>query len=138
MRCQGATNCNPAPIYPISSDKVFIFLKSAPPVPKRPRFLAGFAIGDLVHLPSNHRETHTFQAGVGAILGTIKPLLPGLEPDRAIVAALAGVALQAVHDALAYGLIDLGRIERMTLRRIRTDFFRLHPDDDPDPEDDDG
>lgn len=40
----------------------------------------------------------------------------------------------AVSVALAHGLIDLGRIERMVLRRIAGDFFRLPTDD----EDDDG
>jgi len=61
--------------------------------------VTGFETGDLVHLPFNHRETHTFDAGERASLGSIVPLPPGLEPERAILLALAGVALQAVHDA---------------------------------------
>lgn len=34
---------------------------------------------------------------------------------------------QAVGEALSFGLLDLARIERMTLCRIRGDFFRLPP-----------
>jgi len=55
--------------------------------------------------------------------------------------------LDAVRTALAYGLTDLGRIERMVLRRIAGDFFRLplhepaaepleEPDDEQGPQDD--
>ncbi len=44
--------------------------------------------------------------------------------------------VEAVRDALRYGLVDLARIERMTLRRVRGDFFRLPVPDDE--EDDDG
>ena len=41
--------------------------------------------------------------------------------------------VDAVRDALRYGLLDLARIERMTLRRVRGDFFRLPgPDDEED------
>lgn len=41
--------------------------------------------------------------------------------------------VDAVREALAYGLLDLARIERMTLRRIRGDFFQLPlPDEDDD------
>lgn len=43
----------------------------------------------------------------------------------------------AVEEALRFGLLDLARIERMTLRRVRGDFFRL-PGADDDEEDDDG
>jgi len=45
--------------------------------------------------------------------------------------------VDAVRDALRFGLLDLARIERMTLRRIRGDFFQL-PGLDDDEEDDDG
>ena len=44
--------------------------------------------------------------------------------------------VEAVRDALRYGLLDLARIERMTLRRVRGDFFQLPVPDDE--EDDDG
>ena len=43
---------------------------------------------------------------------------------------------EAISVALKYGLTDLQRIERMVLRRIAGDFFRL-PIDDNEPEDDD-
>jgi transposase len=47
--------------------------------------------------------------------------------------------VEAVRAANAYGLLDLSRIERMTLARIRGDFFCLpDPDDDDDPEPSDG
>lgn len=44
----------------------------------------------------------------------------------------------AVSDALRFGLLDLARIERMTLRRIRGDFFRLPEPDDDEEDNDDG
>jgi 2-desacetyl-2-hydroxyethyl bacteriochlorophyllide A dehydrogenase len=61
--------------------------------------VTGFAVGDLVHLPFPHRETYTFRPDEPTWFGRPEPLPPGLDPDRAIVLALAGVALQAVHDA---------------------------------------
>lgn len=61
--------------------------------------VTGFAVGDLVHLAYPHRETYTFNPGESTILGPVTPLPDGVEPDQAIVLALAGVALQAVHDA---------------------------------------
>lgn len=59
----------------------------------------GFQVGDLVHLPFAHRQTHTFVAGERTGLGAVELLPPELSPERAVVLALAGVALQAVHDA---------------------------------------
>lgn len=51
---------------------------------------------------------------------------------------------RTVEQALAYGLTDVGRIERMLLRTLSGDFFRLPPTDgelpeptDPEEEDDD-
>lgn len=46
--------------------------------------------------------------------------------------------VKAVQIALEHRLLDLGRLERMVLRRIAGDFFRLPTDDDPtdDPTDD--
>jgi 2-desacetyl-2-hydroxyethyl bacteriochlorophyllide A dehydrogenase len=61
--------------------------------------VTGFAVGDLVHLPFPHRETQTFRPDEPTWFGRPEPLPPALDPDRAIVLALAGVALQAVHDA---------------------------------------
>ena len=40
---------------------------------------------------------------------------------------------EALAEALRYGLLDLERIERMVLRRVAGNFFRLRP-----PEDDEG
>lgn len=38
--------------------------------------------------------------------------------------------MSAVEDAAHFGLYDLKRVERMVIRRIATDFFRLKGDDD--------
>lgn len=38
---------------------------------------------------------------------------------------------EAIREAAYYGLYDLDRVERMVLRRIAGDYFRLHPDPDP-------
>jgi len=45
------------------------------------------------------------------------------------------ILVDAVQQALRFGLTDLSRIERMTLQRIRGDFFRLPIDPDDDEED---
>jgi len=58
-----------------------------------------FKVGDLVHLPFSHRQTHTFAADVKTMFGPMRPLPAGFDPERAIVLSLAAVALQAVHDA---------------------------------------
>lgn len=42
--------------------------------------------------------------------------------------------VEAVEVALRHGLIDLERIERMVLRRIAGDFFRLPTDAEPEDE----
>lgn len=59
----------------------------------------GFQIGDLVHLPSHHRETNTFAGGGRTIYGAIKPLPADLPTEKAVMISLAGVALQGIHDA---------------------------------------
>ena len=58
-----------------------------------------FKVGDLVHLPFSHRQTHTFVADIKTMFGPMEPLPAGFDPERAIVLSLAAVALQAVHDA---------------------------------------
>lgn len=58
-----------------------------------------FKIGDTVHLPFSHRETHTFAVDIKTMFGSMKPLPAGFDADRAVVLSLAAVALQAVHDA---------------------------------------
>lgn len=59
--------------------------------------VAGFVVGDPVHLPLPHRETHTFAAAEMAAIG-VGPLA-GLEPERAALLQSTGIALQALHDA---------------------------------------
>lgn len=59
----------------------------------------GIAPGDLVHLPFPHRETHTFRPAELTMIGRAEPLPASLTPEGAVMLALAGVALQAVHDA---------------------------------------
>lgn len=44
--------------------------------------------------------------------------------------------VDAAREALRFGLLDLGRIEQMTLRRIRGDFFQLTPDDSEEKDED--
>jgi 2-desacetyl-2-hydroxyethyl bacteriochlorophyllide A dehydrogenase len=61
--------------------------------------VSNFKVGDLVHLPFHHAQRHTFSTGEGTMIGDIAPLPAALEPDKAIFLALAGVALQAIHDA---------------------------------------
>lgn len=61
--------------------------------------VTNFKLGDLVHLPFHHSQTHTFKAGERTLVGSIEPMPAGLQPDAAVFLALAGVALQAVHDA---------------------------------------
>ena len=41
---------------------------------------------------------------------------------------------EAIAHALSYGLLDLLRIERMVLRSIAGDFFRLDPEPDEEPD----
>jgi hypothetical protein len=40
------------------------------------------------------------------------------------------VLVKALHDVEDFGLIDLSRIEKVVLRRLAGDFFRLPIDDD--------
>ncbi len=58
-----------------------------------------FRVGDLIHLPYPHRQTQTFSEDETTMLGDITPLPAGMTPEKAVLLALAGVALQAVHDA---------------------------------------
>ncbi len=55
--------------------------------------------GDLIHMPLPHSETHTFVPENVPDWGHIDVLPPEVTPDNAVFLALAGVALQAVHDA---------------------------------------
>lgn len=58
-----------------------------------------FEVGERVHLPLRHRQTHTFHEDLDTALGHVSPLPAGIQPEQASFLALAGVALQAVHDA---------------------------------------
>ncbi len=61
--------------------------------------VSNFKVGDRVHLPFCHRQTHTFHENTETLLSRITPLPAGFSSERAIFLALAGVALQAIHDA---------------------------------------
>jgi 2-desacetyl-2-hydroxyethyl bacteriochlorophyllide A dehydrogenase len=58
-----------------------------------------FKVGDRVHLPFRHRQTHTFQENMETSLSRVTPLPDGFLPEQGIFLALTGVALQAIHDA---------------------------------------
>jgi 2-desacetyl-2-hydroxyethyl bacteriochlorophyllide A dehydrogenase len=58
-----------------------------------------FKLGDRVHLPFRHRQTHTFAENEETLLGPVTPLPAGFSPEQGVFSALAGVALQAIHDA---------------------------------------
>lgn len=84
------------------------------------------AVGDLVHLPRSHRETQTFAPGQRTSLGAIEPLPTGVVPEQAVVLALAGVALQAVHDAHVklgdrVAVFGLGAIGLLAIQLVRLD-----------------
>lgn len=59
---------------------------------------AGYAVGDTVHLPLPHRQTHTFREADFAGQGSLK-LSPELKADKAVLLETTGIALQALHDA---------------------------------------
>ncbi|MGQ9851311.1 MAG: zinc-binding dehydrogenase [Aggregatilineaceae bacterium] len=61
--------------------------------------VSGFAVGDLIHLPYGHSETHIARPTDPTMIGRIQPLPAAVTPEAAVMLALAGVALQAVHDA---------------------------------------
>jgi hypothetical protein len=46
--------------------------------------------------------------------------------------------VDATRTALDFGVTDIGRLETMTLRRIRSDYFRLPPPADSDGDNHDG
>jgi 2-desacetyl-2-hydroxyethyl bacteriochlorophyllide A dehydrogenase len=56
-------------------------------------------VGDLIHMPLPHSETHTFIPQNVPNWGRIEALPPEVLAENAVCLALAGVALQAVHDA---------------------------------------
>jgi 2-desacetyl-2-hydroxyethyl bacteriochlorophyllide A dehydrogenase len=85
-----------------------------------------FQVGDLVHLPRSHRQSHIFSTEERSILGLIEPLPSELDPEWAVFMALAGVALQAIHDAhLKLGdrvvIFGLGTIGLLAFQLARLD-----------------
>ena len=58
-----------------------------------------FKVGDRVHLPFRHRQTHTFHEDTETLLSRITSLPAEVSDEQAVFLALAGVALQAIHDA---------------------------------------
>jgi len=58
-----------------------------------------FKVGDQVHLPFRHRQTHTFNENTDTLLSRLVPLPAGFSAEQGVFLALAGVALQAIHDA---------------------------------------
>lgn len=58
-----------------------------------------FAVGDRIHLPRPHRETHTFVPADIAKLEVVAPLPPDITPTQAIFLSTISIALQAIHDA---------------------------------------
>ena len=40
-----------------------------------------FKVGDRVHLPLRHRQTHTFDENVETLLGPVTPLPDGFSPE---------------------------------------------------------
>lgn len=82
--------------------------------------------GDLVHLLSPHRQTHTFTPENMPYRGRLHALPPELSSDSAIFLALAGVALQAVHDAQIklgdrVAIFGLGAIGLLAVQLARLD-----------------
>jgi len=59
----------------------------------------GFEVGDPVHLPLPHRQTHTFRGEDYAELGKLEQLAPGLTAQQAALLETTGIALAALHDA---------------------------------------
>jgi 2-desacetyl-2-hydroxyethyl bacteriochlorophyllide A dehydrogenase len=55
--------------------------------------------GDLVHMPLPHATAHTFAPFNWPNRGRIEPLPAEITPEQAVCLGLAGVALQAIHDA---------------------------------------
>jgi 2-desacetyl-2-hydroxyethyl bacteriochlorophyllide A dehydrogenase len=80
--------------------------------------------GELVHLAHGHRETHVFEARGGGALPPVALDRLGLAPEQASMLSLAGVALQAVHDAhLVLGahvaIFGLGAIGLLAIQLVR-------------------
>lgn len=100
--------------------------RKAPAAPSPEEKTLRAAAPELGQLVSRLRARHGGQA-----LRTVRRL------HRFYVEYPTEQLVAAVTEALRYGLLDLARIERMTLVRVQGDFFRL-PVPDDDEEDNDG
>lgn len=83
--------------------------------------VAGFAVGDPVHLPLPHRETHVFRAAEMAARGVG---VLDLEPNRAALLESTGIALAAVHDARikvgdVVAIFGLGALGLLAVQLVR-------------------
>ena len=89
------------------------------------------------------RNHHPERAGILAVVPEIEPYVDNLERRGRKVIALAlrhllrmlrdyprEAFLGAIEEAAHYGLYDLDRVERMILRRVRTEYFRLEQNHD--------
>lgn len=95
-------------------------------------------VGDLVHMPLPHAETHNFVPFDWPNRGRIEPLPSSMDAQQAIFLALAGVALQTVHDAHIktgdrVAVFGLGAIGLLTVQLAKingaswVDAVDLHP-----------
>lgn len=100
--------------------------------PSREERLLGAAAPELAELAARLRKHHGGQG-----------LRPMRRLHRMYLEYPTRCLIDAARTALHYGLLDLGRLEAMTLERIRGDFFRLPiepapastpPPDEPHPE----
>lgn len=90
----------------------------------------------LVKQLDEERELVTVLPGISSYLASLKK--NGHRAPRLLLRRLLRMAreyphealLPALEDAVRYGLFDLERLERMVLKRIQNDYFRLREDDD--------
>lgn len=89
------------------------------------------------------RDRHPERAAILEAVPQIEPYVDSLERrGRKVIALLLRqllrllrdypreAFLQAIEEAERYGLYDLDRVERMILRRVRREYFRLEEQDD--------
>jgi len=61
--------------------------------------VSGFRVGDLVHLPAPHAESHVCSLAQMGAWGVDGPLPGGIEPEAACFLSQISIAVQAVQDA---------------------------------------
>jgi transposase len=95
--------------------------------------------GEKAHLArqlSEERELVALLPGIASYLSALKK--SGHKAPQLLLRRLLRMTreyphealLPALEDAVRYGLYDLDRLERMVLKRIQTEYFRLREDDD--------